>query len=78
MTSKDQEYTLAPCPFCGKEGEYEVETLCIGHGDYIKDHKVRCKKCKSTGPHFDNWDYPEEELKMLAISSWNHRERNTT
>ena len=73
MADNKLNYTLNPCPFCGGEGKYEKRTECIGHGDYLKVGKVRCEKCKSTGPSFDNWEFNEKELEIMAVAAWNYR-----
>ena len=71
-------HKLKPCPFCGEKDQLEVinnKTHCIGHGDYVKVSYIVCHKCHSTGPTFDDWDYPHGDRKTMAIATWNARAR---
>lgn len=62
-----------PCPFCGGKGMVSERTECCGHGEYFKACTVICEKCYATGPWKDEYDFPKQDLKPLAIDAWNRR-----
>ncbi|MBQ8548878.1 MAG: Lar family restriction alleviation protein [Lachnospiraceae bacterium] len=63
---------LKRCPFCKGEGKIEEQTECLGHGDYITFHYVRCLECGARGRRCSDKDYGICNI-VMAVDYWNKR-----
>lgn len=67
-----QKVKIKKCPFCRGEGKIEEQTECLGHGDYIKFHYVRCVECGARGRRCSDRDYGICDI-VMAVDFWNKR-----
>lgn len=64
---------LKPCPFCGGEARFEAEQICYGHGEYLKNHFVRCKICGAKSPSETEYYLNSNDCKVIVRDKWNTR-----
>lgn len=64
---------LKPCPFCGGEARPQGTTECWGHGCYITSYYIVCGSCGAKGRSFSEYDLPQSQCKLGAITAWNTR-----
>lgn len=75
MVSEPLMELLKPCPFCGGNGKYNSETICIGHGDYLTEHFIFCQACGARGSVVTDRDKIEDVLSCV-VDKWNRRTSN--
>ena len=67
---------LAPCPFCGGEGE--VSWYARGSDPTPAGHFIECTSCAASGEGFDiQGEMPDrvEYTKSKAVDAWNTRQQ---
>lgn len=72
---------MAPCPFCGQQGDYYIKDVTEYHMVFYSEYwdleadeyqySVECAECNATV--YGNLSDNEQEAYDSAISSWNHR-----
>ena len=72
---------MAPCPFCGQQGDYYIEDITDSHlgfrpdGAYIEaddyQYSVECANCNAT--YYGNPANSKSKAIENAVNGWNHR-----
>lgn len=72
---------IAPCPFCGQQGEYYVEDVTDYHMAFYPEYwdleadeyqySVECAECNAL--YYGTACQNREEAIENAINGWNHR-----
>ena len=73
--------SIAPCPFCGQQGEYYIEDVTEYHMAFYPEHwgletdeyqySVECAECNAL--YYGVACQNREEAIENAINGWNHR-----
>lgn len=72
---------MAPCPFCGQQGEYYIEDITDYHMSFYPEHwgleageyqySVECAECNAL--YYGIASPDREKAIENAVNGWNHR-----